>query len=122
MAPAYLDWNATAPLRAEVAAAMTEALGRTGNPSSVHRWGRAARQSMERARAKVAGLVGAAPVEVIFTSGGTEANDLALHGIQDRRVLVSAIEHDSIREAVPEATTIPVTAEGVIDLVALDAL
>jgi cysteine desulfurase len=121
-APAYLDWNATAPLRAEVAAAMAEALARTGNPSSVHRWGRAARQAIERARGQVAALVGAAPAEVIFTSGGTEANQLALLGMRGRRVLISAIEHDSVREAVPEATLIPVTSAGVVDLAALEAL
>jgi len=117
---AYLDWNATAPLRAEAAEAMAEALRRAGNPSSVHRWGRAARQAIERARAQVAGLVGAAPAEVIFTSGGTEANHLALRGVGDRRIFVSAIEHDSVREAAPEATTIPVTPEGVVDLAALE--
>ena len=119
---AYLDWNATAPLRAEAAAAMAEALARTGNPSSVHRWGRAARQAVERARAQVAALVGAAPAEVIFTSGGTEANDLALLGIRDRHVLISAIEHDSVREAVRDATVIPVTSTGLVDLAALEAL
>ncbi|HEV3177565.1 MAG TPA: cysteine desulfurase family protein [Stellaceae bacterium] len=119
---AYLDWNATAPLRAEAAAAMADALRRAGNPSSVHRWGRAARQAIERARAQVADLVGAARAEVIFTSGGTEANHLALGGVPARRILMSAIEHDSVREAVPEATVIPVTPAGVVDLAALDAL
>lgn len=119
---AYLDWNATAPLRAEVAAAVAEALARTGNPSSVHRWGRAARQAIERARGQVAVLVGAAPAEAIFTSGGTEANHLALLGMRGRPVLISAIEHDSVWEAVPEATVIPVTSAGVIDLAALEAL
>jgi len=121
-APAYLDWNATAPLRPEAAAAMAEALQRTGNPSSVHRWGRAVRQALELARAQVAALVGAAPETVIFTSGGTEANRLALEGIPGRRILVSAIEHDSVREAVPEAVLIPVSAEGVVDLTALDRM
>jgi cysteine desulfurase len=121
-APAYLDWNATVPLRAEVAAAMADALARTGNPSSVHRWGHAARQAIERARGQVAALVSAAPAEVIFTSGGTEANHLALLGMRGRRVLISAIEHDSVREAVPEATLIPVTSAGVVDLAALEAL
>jgi len=121
-ARAYLDWNATAPLRAEVAAAMAEALARTGNPSSVHRWGRTARQAIERARGQVADLVGATPAEVVFTSGGTEANHLALLGMKGLPLLISAIEHDSVREAVPEATVIPVTSEGVIDLAALDAL
>ena len=120
--PAYLDWNATAPLRPEVMGAMAEALQRTGNPSSVHRWGREARQAIERARAQVAALVGAAAAEVIFTSGGTEANHLALRGVNGRRILVSAVEHDSIREAVPEATVIPVMPSGVVDLAALEAL
>ena len=119
--PAYLDWNATAPPRAEVAVAMAEALQRTGNPSSVHRWGRAARQALEHARDQVARLVGAAPAEVIFTSGGTEANHLALRGVPSRRVLISAIEHDSVREAVPDAAVIAVTPAGTIDLAALAA-
>ncbi len=117
---AYLDWNATAPLRAEVVAAMADALGRTGNPSSVHRWGRAARQAIEGARAQVAGLDGAAPSEVIFTSGGTEANHLALRGVHHQRILISTIEHDSVREAAPEATAIPVTSDGVVDLAVLE--
>jgi len=99
---------------------MAEALRRTGNPSSVHRWGRAARQAIEHARAQVADLVGAAPAEVIFTSGGTEANHLALRGVHGRRILISAIEHDSVRESVPDATAIPVTAAGVVDLAGLE--
>ena len=119
---AYLDWNATAPLRTEVISAMAEALTRTGNPSSVHRWGREARQAVERARAEVAALVGAAPAEVVFTSGGTEANQLALRGVSGRRILISAIEHDSVGEAVPDAAAIPVTPAGVIDLAALETL
>src|SRR5215472_6513126 len=72
----YLDWNAPAPLRPEVAEAMAAALRSCGNPSSVHRWGRAARRAGEEAREAVAALVGAAPEEVVFTSGGTEANQL----------------------------------------------
>jgi len=119
---AYLDWNATAPVRPEVVEAMSEALRCTGNPSSVHRWGRAARQAIERARAQVAALVGAAPAEVIFTSGGTEANHLALRGVHEHRVLISTIEHESVRAAVAGATLIPVTREGVVDLAALEAL
>ena len=119
---AYLDWNATAPLRTEVVEAMAEVLARTGNPSSVHRWGREARQMVERARVEVAALVGATPTEVVFTSGGTEANHLALRGVSGRRILISAIEHDSVRETVPDATVVPVTCDGVIDLAALEAL
>ena len=74
----YLDYNATAPLREDVRAAMIDALSLTGNPSSVHEEGRAARAAIEAARAKVAKLVNARPEDVIFTSGGTEANALAL--------------------------------------------
>src|SRR6202041_1061862 len=92
----YLDWNATAPLRPEAAAAMADALSLGGNPSSVHRRGRAARQLVERCRAAVATRVGGSPDGVIFTSGGTEANHLALLGNGRRRVLVSAVEHSSV--------------------------
>jgi cysteine desulfurase len=119
----YLDWNATAPLRPEAAAAMSEALGRWGNPSSVHRRGRAARQIIERAREAVAGLLGEVdPSGVIFVSGGTEANHLALLGAGRDRVLVSAVEHDSVRHAVPAAEIIPVGPEGIVALDALDRL
>src|ERR1700730_11872220 len=118
----YLDWNATAPLRPEAAAAVAEALARCGNPSSVHRFGREARRVLEAARAQVAALVGAAPAEIVFTSGGTEANQLALRGIAGRRVAVFAIEHDSVRQAAPDAAIIPVTPRGIIDLAALDRM
>ena len=74
----YLDWNATAPLRAEARAAVVAALGLTGNASSVHAEGRAARRLIEAARAEVAALIGAEPKNVTFTSGATEANMLAL--------------------------------------------
>jgi cysteine desulfurase len=119
---AYLDWNATAPVRPEVAAAMAEALARCGNPSSVHRFGRAARQALEAARAEVAALIGAAPGEIVFTSGGTEANQLALRGLKGRRLLVSALEHDSVRQVAPEAEPIPATPTGVVDLAALERM
>src|SRR5689334_15285675 len=119
---AYLDWNATAPLRPEAAAATTAALAQCGNPSSVHRFGRDARRTLEAAHAEVAALIGAPPADVVFTSGGTEANHLALLGIAGRRVMVSAIEHDSVRQTVPDATVIPVTSRGILDLDALDRL
>src|SRR5579863_6566688 len=117
----YLDWNATAPLRPEAAAAIAAALLRCGNPSSVHRWGRAARQSVERARAAVAALVGAAPEGVVFVSGGTEANHLALLGAGRQRVLVSAVEHGSVLQAVPAAERIAVDGNGTVDLGRLEA-
>jgi cysteine desulfurase len=119
----YLDWNATAPLRPEAAAAMSAALARCGNPSSVHRWGRAGRQMVEHAREAVAALLGGVdPSNVVFVSGGTEANHLALLGAGRRRVLVSAVEHDSVRHAVPGSETIPVDCDGVVALDGLERL
>lgn len=117
---AYLDWNATAPMREEAIAAVAETLARCGNPSSVHRAGRDARRSLERARRQVADLAEVAPSEIAFTSGGTEANRLALAGVPKRRVFVSAVEHDSLRYAAPDAASIPVTPSGTVDLDALD--
>jgi cysteine desulfurase len=116
----YLDWNATAPLRPEAEAAIAAALARCGNPSSVHRWGRAARQGVERAREAVAALVGAAPEGVVFVSGGTEANHLALLGAGRQRVLVSAVEHSAVLEAVPGAERIAVDGDGIVDLARLE--
>src|SRR6202521_3932144 len=100
----YLDWNATAPLRPEARAAMISALDEIGNPSSVHREGRAARRILEEARELVAALVGAEPRNVTFTSGGTEANMLALTPALEAapektrfdRLIVSAVEHVSV--------------------------
>lgn len=116
---AYLDHNATSPLRPVAFDAMAEALKASGNPSSVHRSGRAARARIDTARRQVAALVGAMPSEIVFTSGGTEANNLAMTGTGCLRVLVSAVEHDSVLKAVPDAEIIPVDGNGVIDLAAL---
>ncbi|HZK90265.1 MAG TPA: cysteine desulfurase family protein [Stellaceae bacterium] len=118
----YLDWNATTPLRPEAAAAMAESLALCGNPSSVHRWGREARRRVEDARAAVAALAGAPADAVVFTSGGTEANHLALLGSGRGRVLVSAVEHSSVLQAAPAAERIPVDGDGIVDLAALAAL
>ena len=102
----YLDHNATSPLRAEAKAAVVKALELTGNPSSVHAAGRAARVVVEEAREQVAAFAGAKPGEVIFTSGGTEANVLALRGAvagaleageRITRLFVAATAHDSVR-------------------------
>ncbi len=122
----YLDWNATAPLRPEARAAMAEAWDLSGNPSSVHAEGRQARKLMEAARETIAGAVGAMPRNVIFTSGGTEANALALiPGLRRgsgaaERLLVSAIEHASVLSGgrfPPEAIErVGVTRAGVLDL------
>src|SRR5882724_9043896 len=98
----YLDWNATTPLRPEARAAMADAWELSGNPSSVHTEGRKARRLVEDARAAIAVAVGAQPQDVVFCSGGTEANALALTpglrrgaGPKVGRLLVSAIEHAS---------------------------
>ena len=115
----YLDYNATAPLRPAVVEAMAEALGRVGNPSSVHHAGRAARRALEQARAAVAALVGAAPEAVVFTSGGTEANNQAV-GSAGGPSLISAIEHDSVLVAAPDAVRLPVDGAGRVDLVQLE--
>ena len=82
----------------------------------MHRWGRAARQLVERGREAVAALVGAPADGVVFTSGGTEANHLALLGSGRERVLVSAVEHTSVLQAVPDAERIPVDGDGIVDL------
>ena len=124
----YLDHCATSPLRPEARAAMTAAFDVVGNPSSVHADGRAARALLEQARSQVASLAGAKPTSVTFTSGGTEANVLAVRSAVaagSRRLLVSVIEHDCVRESAlssgVEVVEIPVLPNGVIDLEALDA-
>ena len=128
---AYFDWNATAPLRQEARAAMVASLGLTGNASSVHAEGRAARHLVEQARQQVAGLAGTEAKNVTFTSGATEANMLALTPAIEiggrteprDRLFVSTIEHPSVRSGgrfpAERIAELPVTGEGVIDLNAL---
>jgi cysteine desulfurase len=118
----YLDWNATAPVGPAVAAAVAAALTLGGNPSSVHRNGRAARKLVNAARDAVAALVNASAEEIVFTSGGTEANALALRGFPGRRAIVSAIEHASVREAADGTATIRARGDGRVDLDALERL
>jgi cysteine desulfurase len=129
---AYFDWNATAPLRQKARAAMTAALGLTGNASSVHAEGRAARRLVEDARGQVARLIGVESKNVTFTSGGTEANMLALTpaieagGRKERcdRLFVSAIEHPSVlsggRFAADTVEQLPVNANGEVDPLELE--
>jgi cysteine desulfurase len=123
-ARAYLDWNATAALRPQAREAMLAALETAGNPSSVHAEGRAARRLVEEARARVAALAGAEPGQVVFTSGGTEANALALDPALSPRLLVSAVEHPSVlgggRFAASAVEALPVDGNGVVDLAALE--
>jgi cysteine desulfurase len=119
----YLDYNATAVVRPEAAAAIAHALEVGGNPSSVHAAGRAARALVEQARTDVAALIGAPAATVIFTSGGTEANALALESAilaGSKRLLISAVEHDSVQETAHAAgiavEEIPVDRSGRADL------
>jgi cysteine desulfurase len=124
----YLDWNATAPLREEARAAVLSALDVLGNPSSVHAEGRAARRLVEHAREQVATFVNAEPRNVLFTSGGTEANALALTPVlrdgRPARLLVSAVEHVSVlaggRFAPEQIEKLPVLSNGQLDLAALE--
>ena len=120
---AYLDYNATAKVRPEAAAAMARALEIGGNPSSVHAAGRAARAIVEGARADVGRLVGAKPESVVFVSGGTEANALAIESAVRGgvgRIIVGATEHDAVLEGVKAAglpfEIWPVDGRGVADL------
>jgi cysteine desulfurase len=126
----YLDWNATTPLRPEARAAMEAAWDLSGNPSSVHAEGRQARRLVEEARGAVAQAVGAPPRNVVFTSGGTEANALALMpglrrgaGAAAERLVVSAIEHASVlaggRFSRGAVSAVGVTRSGVLDLAQL---
>ena len=129
----YLDWNATTPLRPEARQAMAAAWEVAGNPSSVHAEGRQARRLMEDARAAIAAAVGARPQDAVFTSGGTEANALALTpglrrgaGGPVRRLLVSAIEHTSVlaggRFQADAVAAIQATGAGMVDLDHLSTL
>ena len=129
----YLDWNATTPLRPEARAALAAACDLCGNPSSVHAEGRQARRLVEDARAAIAAAIGARVQDVVFCSGGTEANALALTpglhrapGAPVQRLLVSAVEHVSVlaggRFAVEAIGSINVTRSGLVDLDHLLAL
>ena len=129
----YLDWNATTPLRPEARQAMAVAWDIAGNPSSVHAEGRQARRLVEDARAAIAAAVGARPQDAVFTSGGTEANALALTpglrrgtGEPVRRLLVSALEHTSVlaggRFQGDAIAAIKATGTGVVDLDHLSTL
>lgn len=136
--PVYLDHAATTPLSAEALAALTRELARTGNPSSLHGSGRRARRSVEDARETIAAAAGAHPSEVIFTSGGTESDNLAVKGLywsrsggnpSRRRILCSAVEHHAVLDTViwleshegAEVTWLPVDSDGVVDLDVLES-
>lgn len=135
-APIYLDHAATTPVRREVFEAMEPFYGpRFGNPSSTHRWGREARAALDEARERIARCLGAHTDEICFTSGGTEADNLAVLGAwrardkHRRAVLSTAIEHKAVLGSVHQAgregaeeRLAGVTSEGVVDVDAFDAL
>ncbi|MDD9208012.1 cysteine desulfurase family protein [Georgenia sp. 10Sc9-8] len=129
--PHYLDHSATTPVRPEVAAVHAEELARVGNPSSLHAAGRRARRRLEEAREELAAALGAEPAEVLFTAGGTEADNLAVKGAAwaqgpGCRVLVSAVEHHAVLDAAAwlgeqghDVELLPVDGQGVVDLTVL---
>ncbi|HEV7465088.1 MAG TPA: cysteine desulfurase family protein [Candidatus Dormibacteraeota bacterium] len=132
----YLDHAATTPVAPEVRAAMLPFLGEVfGNPSSAHATGRAAREAVDEARARVAAALGCAPAEVVFTSGGSEADNLALRGALDRHasrgrhLVVTAIEHDAVLKTAEELagwgrceiTVVPCDRHGVVEPEAVGA-
>lgn len=125
----YLDHAATTPMLPEAVTAVAEALGQVGNPSSLHGAGRAARRRVEESRELLAASVGARPSEVVFTAGGTEADNLAIKGMfwarraadpARRRVVVSSVEHHAVLDTVEwlvehegaEVTYLPVDGQG----------
>ena len=119
----YLDANASEPLRPEAREAALRGLDLCGNPASVHAAGRASRRALEDARAVVAAAFGAEPAGVVFTSGGTEANALAVSGLGiGRRVLAGATEHDAVLQPCGGAPRVAVMRDGTLDLAALESL
>ncbi len=112
----YLDYNATAPVWPDVVEAVSRALTLRGNASSVHGDGRAARRLVEESREKIAEVVNASPNQVVFTSGGTEANNLAMRQTESENAVVSQIEHESVLHCARTDIQLPVNADGVIDL------
>lgn len=114
----YLDYNASVPIRPQAKDALVAALERPGNPSSPHLLGRKLRSYVDNARKEILTAIGGQ--RLVFTSGGTEANGMALFGVGSIPVLVSAIEHKSVLNAVPHHHIVPVTSEGVIDVEALE--
>jgi cysteine desulfurase len=123
LTPVYLDANATEPLRPDARGAIAAALDVTGNPSSVHGAGRAARRIMEDARESLAARFGVRSADLVFTSGGTEADALAIHALgSGRRLIIGATEHDAVRAAASGAALLPVDRNGTADLDVLAAL
>ena len=122
MSLTYLDYNATTPVWPQVVDAVSNTLTHIGNPSSVHSLGAKARKLVDESREKVAAFINCEPKQVVFTSGGTEANNLALNQSNKDKILVSSIEHESILDACNNSNKIAVTMDGVIDLYNLESI
>ena len=123
--PFYLDYAATTPIKPEVVKAMLQIMGAHGNASSVHGFGRAARDNVEKARAQLSARYNAKPSQVILTSGATEANNTALRAFSMHPMIVSAIEHPSVIQTalgLKQPQLINVTTDGVINLNHLEDL
>jgi cysteine desulfurase len=120
----YFDYNATMPLIPEAFTAMHRILSMTGNASSVHGFGREMRHELEEARKTIAAHLKALPEEIVFTSGGSEANNTVIHTFQKlgARIIVSAVEHSCVLKASSKAQILPVSKSGLIDLHALEKL
>ncbi len=133
MGPIYLDYNATTPLDPEVEQAMADSMEEFGNPSSIHLWGANAKMALEKARRELAALIGCAPSEIVFTSGGTESNNIAIKGAALSRlprkghIISSRVEHPAVLrvlealavEADYEITLLPVDGKCRIDPVSV---
>jgi cysteine desulfurase len=112
----YLDYNASAPMISEVMDSMSKSIRIQGNPSSVHASGREARKAIEDSRELIAETIGTNAKNIIFTSGATEANNLAFECVKNREIFVSSIEHDSILKQNINFNVVPVNSDGVINL------
>jgi cysteine desulfurase len=137
----YFDHNATTPLSERVSTRVPDWLNHWGNPSSIHQTGRGPKQILRESREKIANLLGVGPLEIVFTSGGSEANNLALKGVYEmfqrpelfgrtyrNRYLISSVEHPSLKRSAEylqsrgaEVVEIPVCRDGSIDLAAYSA-
>jgi cysteine desulfurase len=134
MKPIYLDYNATTPVDPRVAESMLPYLTEHfGNPSSSHAYGRRTREAVDRARKQVASLLGATTEEIIFTSGGSESNNLAIKGVAEanadkgRHIITSAVEHPAVTEVCASleargwrVDTLPVDSTGLLDLASVE--
>lgn len=122
----YLDYNATAPIRPEVIKVMVEVMEEGGNPSSIHSIGRKAKSRMEEARSTIAGMINCRPQMIVFTSGGTEANNMAVFSSGKSRMITTNAEHDSIRSVSDRfdgtVDVLSVDQDGIIDLDELEKL